>query len=322
MKPRGGTELLYERLMERVPAEYWQGINLITSVCREELIDPTKINVLWQHLSYDQPNVEMMKNKEYIDKIDYFVYVSNWQMEKFRYKYNIPMSKSVVIKNAIEPIPYVKKPEKIKLIYTSTPWRGLEVLIEAYKRLNRDDIELDIYTSTIIYGKEFYEAADNQYQPLYEEAKKLKGVNFMGYATNDVIRQAVQGAHIFAYPSIWEETSCLCAIEAAMAGCSLVTTNYGALYETTADWAKMVPFNTNGRQLVKDFADALNEAIDEFWTDSTQQKLLDQHVYYSNFYNWDKRAEEWKAFLDKIKLRRLSDQSNRFTLNTFNDNIV
>jgi glycosyltransferase involved in cell wall biosynthesis len=310
MNPKGGTELLKEKLLEKVPAELFEGINLITSVCEEQLIDPNKINVMWQHLSYDQPNVTKMTNKSFVDKVDYFVYVSHWQYEKFRYKFNIPLSNSKVIKNAIEPIPYKNKSEKIKLVYSSTPWRGLDVLLRAFEILNRDDVELDIYSSTMIYGSDFHKGADQHYKHLYEKAKSMKNVNYIGYASNDDVRRALTDAHILAYPSTWEETSCLCAIEAAMAGCSVVTTNYGALYETLGEWGTFVEFNTDGDELVKNYVAALNKEIDNFWTSSTQQRLLDQHVYFSNFYTWDKRAQEWIEFLTKIQSDRLSNQRN------------
>jgi glycosyltransferase involved in cell wall biosynthesis len=310
MNPKGGTELLKEKLLEKVPAELFEGVNLITSVCEEQLIDPNKINVMWQHLSYDQPNVTKMTNKSFVDKVDYFVYVSHWQYEKFRYKFNIPLNNSKVIKNAIEPIPYKNKSEKIKLVYSSTPWRGLDVLLRAFEILNRDDVELDIYSSTMIYGSDFHKGADQHYKHLYEKAKSMKNVNYIGYASNDDVRRALTDAHILAYPSTWEETSCLCAIEAAMAGCSVVTTNYGALYETLGEWGTFVEFNTDGDELVKNYVAALNKEIDNFWTSSTQQRLLDQHVYFSNFYTWDKRAQEWIEFLTKIQSDRLSNQRN------------
>lgn len=108
-------------------------------------------------------------------------------------------------------------------------------------------------------------------------------------------------AHIFAYPCTWEETSCLSAIEAGMAGLSLVTTNLGALYETVNSWGRLVCYDTNKKNLARKFAFALNRAINEYWTRETQQMLQEQHIYYKKFYSWDARIHEWRYFLSQIK---------------------
>jgi glycosyltransferase involved in cell wall biosynthesis len=47
---------------------------------------------------------------------------------------------------------------------------------------------------------------------------------------------------IFAYPSIWEETFCISAVEAMAAGLYMFTTNYGALYETCAEFPVYIPY--------------------------------------------------------------------------------
>jgi glycosyltransferase involved in cell wall biosynthesis len=108
----------------------------------------------------------------------------------------------VTIRNAIEPIPAHKKPEKIRLIYTSTPWRGLHLLIEAFKVLDRD-VELVVYSGTSIYGKDFHEQTKDQFQRFYEELKALD-VTHIEYAPNDEVRKALTQAHILAYPNTWE----------------------------------------------------------------------------------------------------------------------
>ena len=149
-KPRGGTELLLENLRTCVGPNALDGINLIISNTDPSLLKAGEINVLWNHHSYDQAAVANMRHQQYVDAIDYFVYVSHWQYEKFRMAFKIPEKKSVVIKNAIKGIDLLKKPPKLKLIYASTPWRGLSVLLDSFERLDRDHVELDIYSSTII----------------------------------------------------------------------------------------------------------------------------------------------------------------------------
>lgn len=134
--------------------------------------------------------------------------------------------------------------DKIKLLYTSTPWRGLAVLIKAIEILNktRNDFEVDIYSSTKIYGSAFEE---NERIDLmhYLINVNTPNVNYLGYADNNAIRAAVQKAHVYTYPSIFEETSCLAVIEAMSAGCHVVTTNYGALPETCGEFATMIEFD-------------------------------------------------------------------------------
>jgi UDP-glucose:(glucosyl)LPS alpha-1,2-glucosyltransferase len=79
-------------------------------------------------------------------------------------------------------------------------------------------IELDVYSSTQIYGDAFKEHNDSMYQGLYDQAKQLSNVNYIGYASNQDIINKLHTYHIFAYPNIWEETSCMSAIEAL--GCA------------------------------------------------------------------------------------------------------
>ena len=43
------------------------------------------------------------------------------------------------------------------------------------------DVELDVYSSTQIYGDQFKKANDDQYKGLYEQAKALPNVNYIGY---------------------------------------------------------------------------------------------------------------------------------------------
>jgi glycosyltransferase involved in cell wall biosynthesis len=297
MKPLGGTEILLQALNKYLGAHWNHDVNLIASSCKHGLIMPDKKNVIWQQLDVDQGNVQLMSDKTFIDKIDYFIYGSNWAYEKYRIFYKIPENKSIVIKNAIEPVPFITKPTgKIKLIYTSTPWRGLSVLLDAFEMLNRDDIELDVYSSTIIYGDGFANSTKGVYDRLFDRAKRMKNVNYMGYATNAGIRKAVQKAHIFAYPSIFQETSCLSALEAGAAGCKMVVSNFGALYETCSEWADYVTYTSDETVLAKRFSKVLNNAINNYVHGDSVYK--EQSDFYNKFWTWENRIPLWKEFLN------------------------
>ena len=273
------------------------------------MYDKDKINVCWQQLSYDQPNVQLMKDRRFVDSVDYFVYNSNWCFEKFRTYFKIPEHKSFVIKNATFPITTEKpKTDKLKLIYTSTPWRGLSVLMLAIDYVNkaRDDFELDVYSSTKIYGDKFNELEQYKYEGLFERCRNTKNINYKGYATNEEIREAVSQAHIMTYPSIFEETSCISVIEAMMAGCRVLTTNYGALYETCADFADMIEYEPNHAMLARRYAAQLHSVIDNYKKGTYKEDLELQVQYYQRNYSWKTRIQEWKNFFNYVRQQKNS----------------
>ena len=308
MNPKGGTEILKEQLLAQLPEESLEGINLIGSICNPSLVKEDKINILWQHLSYDQPNVQYMRDRKFVDSIDYFIYVSHWQYNKFREVYKIPEYKSFVIKNATHKFDIIEKQKdnKIKLLYTSTPWRGLAILIKAIEILNktRNDFEVDIYSSTKIYGSAFEENEKDRFEALFDKCKNTPNVNYHGYTFNGEIRRAVENAHLYVYPSIFEETSCLAVIEAMSAGCHVVTTNYGALPETCGEFATMIEFDSSGQNLIERYAETLNSVIDNYRDNLYKDDLEMQIKYYNKNYSWETRIQEWKNFLNYVRTEK------------------
>lgn len=303
MPPRGGTEILMDGLYKYTNIKQHDDINLVLSNPYFKNIRYTKKNLLWQHLSYsDESLVPGYNDPTFMNAINSFVYVSNWQHEKYRWIYKIPLENSYIIKNAIEPIEFKQKPKngKLKLIYTSAPFRGLDMLLPAFEMLNRDDVELDVYSSAKMYGTGYEEHTNGIYEKHFEVARNMKNVNYMGYATNDVIIKALQESHIFAYPSTFEETCCLAMVEAGAAGCRMVTTNLGALYETGSEYARMMPMQLTPDIFIPAYAKMLNDEIDNYWSMTTQNKLQEQSDFYNYFYSWEKRAVEWNQLFEKI----------------------
>jgi glycosyltransferase involved in cell wall biosynthesis len=301
MKPLGGTELLKEKLVSLLEPNILNNINLIATTCSFDLLDKNKINVLWQHLGPKQQAVQYMGDRMFVDSVDYFVYVSHWQYNQFRNVFNIPDHKSLVIKNAIDPIEYISRNnKKVKLMYTTVPWRGLVILLKVIDILNqeRDDFELHVYSSTKIYGDEFEKQAQGQFDELFEKCKNTKNVVYKGYASNETIRQELINTDILTYPCIEEETSCLSVIEAMMAGCHVLTTNYGALPETCADFATLVEIDSSGYNLINKYAKQLNNLIDKAKDGTLQEYKTNQVDYYKKFYTWESRIKQWKNFIE------------------------
>ena len=301
MKPRGATELQMEMLQKYVSKDILDQVQICTSIPGKVPIDPNKLNILWQKNAYNQPNLqEFFRNKDRHKEYDWYVFNSHWNYEKFRYYFDIPTDRSGVIKNGLDFFPkrkIYKKGDPIKIIHHCTPWRGLNVLLLAMQDIKDPNITLDVYSSSKVYGSEFSDDNDKDFYPLYEQAKQLPNVNYIGYKPHEYIKEVMPNYDMFVYPSIFEETSCVSALEALASGVHVITNNFGALYETCAEWPVYISYSTNYEQMAQDTAVAIKTAANYLHEDFIQDHLDDQQKFYKKFYHCNKKKFEWTTFL-------------------------
>jgi len=302
MKPRGGTEIQMELLQKHCPKELLDQFQICTSIPGKVPLSNNKINLLWQKNSYDQGNLqEFFGDQRRHNDYDWYVFNSHWNYEKFRYFFNIPTKKSMVIKNGCSSFPQrkiYKKGDPIRIIHQCTPWRGLNVLLGAMQLVKNPNVTLDVYSSCDVYGSEFSKNNDDNFTTLYELAKKLPNVNYIGYVPNEEILNKMQDYHLFVYPSIFEETFCISALEAMSAGLHCIVTNFGALYETCAEWPIYVNYSNDLKDMAIQFAHAIDAASLYLHEEQIQNLLNEQQKYFQRFYNWEKKGQEWKNFLE------------------------
>jgi UDP-glucose:(glucosyl)LPS alpha-1,2-glucosyltransferase len=298
-KSLGGTELMAARINQTLPKELLQEFQIIPSRVRN--LDESKIRILYCHDLPHDPESKHLENEGW-RKFHKIVFVSYWQRDWYVRHFQIPFSRTHVMHNAITPIEAAEKPKgKINLIYHTTPHRGLELLVPVFDHLAKSDpdIHLDVFSSFQIYG---WEQRDAPYKPLFDAIKDHPQMTFHGFQPNDVVRKALQKAHIFAYPNIWMETSCLAMMEAISAKCMCVHPDFGALPETTSNWTFMYPFHEDPNAHAGIFLNALKSVIDiaREKDESQELKLSGAKTYCDLFYNWEVRAEQWQAFLTSL----------------------
>jgi glycosyltransferase involved in cell wall biosynthesis len=205
-----------------------------------------------------------------------------------------------VIKNGVTHFPKIKpyqKGDPIKLIFQPTPWRGLDVLLGAMQLVTHPLVQLDVYSSTQVYGDAFKQANESQYEELYEQARQLPNVNYIGYKPNEYIIEQMPNYRMFAYPSTWEETFCISAVECMAAGLIVLTTNFGALYETCSEWPIYINYEKDRIHLAKSFAYAIDVAAKQIEEGVMTEHLQAQQNFYKRFYHWEKKGREWTQFL-------------------------
>ena len=301
----GGTEMMRNQLYSRVDPDLLDKFQIICS--RVRWIDPKKPTILWCHDTWDDPESQHLKEEERRARFEKFVFVSNYQLSTYNLALQVPYAQSFVMQNAIDPIELKdKNKDQIKLIYHTTPHRGLNVATAAIMELAKkhgDKIHFDVFSSFEAYG---WKDRDKEFEDLFNNIREHPQMTYHGYQPNEKVREALQEAHIFAYPSIWPETSCIAAIEAMSAGCQIVCPNFAALPETTANFATMYQWSEDIQFHANVFANMLNAAIQNHYDENTQRKLLYQKNYTDNFYNWDLRANQWTGFLQGLSNQKAS----------------
>lgn len=319
---RGGTELLQERLYDgRVPRELLEQFQIVLS--RVRTLNDNKFRILWCHDLPGDPESEFLKNGGW-KKFHKLVFVSNWQMQAYIGRYNIPPSHCEVIENSI--VPLDRHPDAdtdieyrdVRICYTSTPHRGLNILYAAFDALTKKhtNITLDVFSSFNIYG---WGERDEQYRELFNLLDKHPNVVNHGTQPNEEIREYLETTgDIFAYPSIWPETSCLCLIEAMSAGLMCVHPNYAALPDTSGGLTHMYQMEEDENRHATKLYHILDQAIPLVRSPDVMAKRRFAKMYADYRFNWNNKAQHWTALLSSIVAQNPSKELQSGKVFTYN----
>lgn len=261
----------------------------------------TKI-ILWTQHAPDQPAVQSIAKDEIRNCFDAFVMVSTYQLNGYISAFGLDKTKCVIFKNAIAPafenlfqtkdsLLNQKKMPPV-LAYTSTPFRGLDLLIRIFPAIRHavPNISLRIYSDMKIYQTRS-ELEQKEYGDLYRLCRETEGVEYIGSISQPDLAKELHSVSVLTYPNTFAETSCISVMEAMAAGCQIITSKLGALPETATGFAKLIPMDLNYNQ---NFINATVAAL-KHPTDKSKQV-----AFVKNNYIWTNRALEWDKFLTKV----------------------
>ena len=291
-----------------LPPELLSRFQIIHSRVRE--LDPNKKKIYVLHDLAGDPEVQHLKNGGWRN-FDKLVFVSHWQQQMYNLYLGVPFDAGIVLQNAITPFIHPedsdrywpqddakKSTDKVRLMYFSTPHRGLELLYPVFDNLYKefgDKIELNVFSSFDLYG---WDVRDKPYEPLFEKLKSHPGINYSKSVPNEKIREELTRSHILAYPSIWQETSCLVMIEAMCAGLVCVHSSLAALPETAMGCTYMYGYtediNTHMMRFQANLRDAIVDVLDG------AEVSQDRVEFINSTYSWETRKWQWEELLTSL----------------------
>lgn len=271
----------------------------------------TKAAFLWVHdIHVGSPSPRLAQAFLRYDKV---FCLSDWHKQFFLSCYpGLPSDQIKVTRNGIDVDRFAKEPEKKgnRLIYSSSPDRGLEVLLGLLPAIKDKvpDVKLDIFYGFTTWksmadrsGDEAYKRQANDLEALLKKRTDEGLVNYHGRVNQQVLAEAFLGAKVWGYPTAFTETFCITALEAMAAGCVPVTTSLAALSETVKHGILLQPPNTS-EVYRHDFVNAVVGLLTN--EPARREKAEAARSYATKSCGWDGVAREWSVMFEEMLDRK------------------
>lgn len=264
--------------------------------------------LLWTQHAVDQDAMLPLADPVVRASWDGVICISAWQRHAVLERFGFDPARVGVMPNAVAPFfrrLFASRDEFVAmksgppvLAYTSTPFRGLNVLLSAFPlvRARHPAAELRIYSSMAVYQRD-----EGEYRRLYDWCRTTPGVNYVGSLPQAELAGALRAASVLAYPNTFPETYCTAAAEALAAGLHVITSDLGALPETTAGFGTLV--RGSGRDDLGPFARNFVEATCAVLDRRAANPLAFAETLYRQVEaaearcTWTVRAAEWERLL-------------------------
>jgi glycosyltransferase involved in cell wall biosynthesis len=276
-----------------------------------ESFGPEPRLIVWTGHAHDQPAVEPLREPAQRELYDAVMLVSEWQRECFIEDLGVERSRTHVIPYAVAPAfqDLFGRDESITsqkatppvIAYTSTPFRGLAVLLDVFPEIRRrvPGTRLKVFSSMRVYRTAAGEE-ERDYAALYRRCTQIEGVEYIGSLPQPELARELREVTALAYPNTFPETFCIAALEAMAAGCRVVTSELGALADTTAGYARLVAIVGRQASYAADFIEATVATLNDAVAGADEALLRAQVDHANGACTWEARAGDWTAWLNTI----------------------
>lgn len=272
------------------------GALLFVSSRVPEVFD-AKVNAAVKWLWCHDNNYSNRLTPERAEEINTILVLSEWQKRVFETDYPFAADKLVVTGNGINPERFADADaaefrEPHRFVWSSSFDRGLERVLGMWPEI-RDkwaDAELYVYygfeTADAIYGTR--NQAYNEFRDRLVEALQQDGVKYVGRISQDKMATEFARAGFWLYPTTFNETYCITALEVQACGVIPVVSAAGALPERVAPEIEV---------LVDADDEAYLEALSGYNEGTGELRAaLRKHAL---SFTWEKIHKQWKGLIDK-----------------------
>ena len=163
-----------------------------------------KIKVLWSQDNMEETRLQLLSKHKYgIANIDQIFAISKFAHDDL--KNSFPDSKIDIVRNGYNPEWILDKKiikNKPIAVYTSTPFRGLDLLADFWPTIYNECNKCGIDPQLIIYGgMDLYNQSKEQFEKLYNKLKNLPGTTVKGSISQKKLYEELQKASVMLYPT-------------------------------------------------------------------------------------------------------------------------
>jgi len=225
----------------------------------KEILTSINPNILLWNLMEHDINVAFITNEVVQYPFDKYIFVSNWQKNRFIQQYRLEHNKCITMQNGISPLiklDELKFIEKEKtMIYYSTPFRGLIVAYHLFQLVKKHipDIKLKVFSCfsrEVEKNKTEYmpitdinevnhTEMDRYYHQIYQLLIDDPNIDFYGSVPQSVLFNHIKSSMVLFYPNTYAETCCTSILEAMAYRCNVISSELGAIPETSNGFANL-----------------------------------------------------------------------------------
>ena len=237
---------------------------------------------LWVHDVLPHNSDILQTHKEKFKKV---MVLCKWHKFFVQDYYKLPEELFYVTRNAIEEKRFeVNSTPKIpyRFIYTSSPDRGLSEALNLFPEIKQKYPEA---TFEIFCNHSFINGVD------IDRIESMKDyVHLHGRVSQEQLTLELLKSDVWFYPTIFDETYCISAVEAQAAGCLCVSVARGSLSEIIADRGVLVSDSNRKKLLPKMFAVMDNP--------EQKQKITQRARHWAMKQTFDSLTDEWLAMFN------------------------